>query len=117
VEVNLQGNGEEVKDLPEPQAITLFHICQEALANVAKHAHAHKVNLSLWTSVDRALLEVADDGRGFTIESVKLTLGHGLANMQTRAHNSGGDVEITAEPGTGTTVLAWVPFTRKKINP
>ena len=32
------------------------------------------------------------------------------ANMQTRAHNVGGEVEITSEPGHGTTVLAWVPY-------
>ncbi len=42
--------------------------------------------------------------------SVQLTLGHGLANMQTRAHNAGGEVEVTSEPGAGTTVLVWVPI-------
>ena len=41
----------------------------------------------------------SDDGRGFDQPKVKLTLGHGLSNMQTRAHNVGGDVEITSEPG------------------
>jgi len=40
---------------------------------------------------------------------MNLTLGHGLANMQTRARNVGGDVEISAEPDGGTTILAWVP--------
>ena len=112
VEVSLRGSVEDLEGLPDPQAIALFHICQESLANIAKHARAHKVELSVWTSVDRALMEVTDDGRGFGLDKIKLTLGHGLANMQTRAHNSGGDVEITSEPGTGTTILAWVPFTR-----
>lgn len=112
VEVSLQGSVEDFQGLPDTQAIALFHICQESLANIAKHARAHKVEVSVWTSADRALLEVADDGRGFALEQAKLTLGHGLANMQTRAHNTGGDVEITSEPGTGTTILAWVPFTR-----
>ena len=112
VEVTLRGSVEDLQGLPDQQAIALFHICQESLANIAKHAHAHKVQLSVWTSVDRALMEVVDDGRGFNLDKIKLTLGHGLANMQTRAHNTGGDVEITSEPGTGTTILAWVPFTR-----
>jgi len=39
-----------------------------------------------------------------------MTLGHGLSNMQTRARNVGGDVEISSEPGNGATVLAWVPL-------
>ena len=115
VDVSLQGSVEDLQDLPDSQAIALFHICQEALANIAKHARAHKVEVSVWTSSDRALMEVADDGRGFAIEQIKLTLGHGLANMQTRAHNTGGDVEITSEPGAGTTILAWVPFTRNDM--
>ena len=38
-----------------------------------------------------------------------LTIGHGLANMQTRAHSVGGDVDISSVIGEGTTVLAWVP--------
>jgi two-component system, NarL family, sensor histidine kinase DevS len=115
VEVSLQGSIEDLQDLPDAQAIALFHICQESLANIAKHARAHKVEVSVWTSADRALLEVSDDGRGFALDQARVTLGHGLANMQTRAHNSGGDVEITSEPGAGTTILAWVPFTRNDI--
>ena len=63
----------------------------------------------LWTTPDRVLLEISDDGRGFDPRTIQLTLGHGLSNMQTRAHNVGGDVEITSEPETGTTILAWVP--------
>ena len=55
------------------------------------------------------LLEVSDDGRGFDQAGTRLTLGHGLSNMQTRAHNVGGDVEISSEPSGGTTILAWVP--------
>ena len=57
------------------------------------------------------LLEVSDDGRGYDQSKVKLALGHGLSNMQTRAHNVGGDVETTTEPNGGTTILAWVPAT------
>jgi len=41
-----------------------------------------------------------------------MSIGHGLANIQTRARNVGGDVEFTSEPGLGTTVLAWVPYER-----
>ena len=112
VEVNLAGSMEDFKNLPNAPALALFHICQEALANVAKHAKAENVDVTLWTSADRALMEVHDDGHGFDLKKIKFTLGHGLSNMQTRARNVGGEVDITSEPGSGTTTLAWVPFPR-----
>ncbi|MFN7035253.1 MAG: GAF domain-containing protein [Bellilinea sp.] len=108
--VNLQGSDEEMAALREAQAVALFHICQEALANIAKHARARTVNITLWLSSERALMEISDDGRGFDPENMQMTIGHGLSNMLTRARNAGGDVEITSEPGNGTTILAWVPI-------
>ncbi|KAF0110689.1 MAG: putative two-component sensor histidine kinase [Chloroflexi bacterium] len=110
IDVNVQGPDDELVSLPEAQAVALFHICQEALANIAKHAKARRVEIVVWTTIDRALLEVRDDGRGFDLDKVKLTIGHGLSNMETRAANAGGDVDITAELGNGTSVLAWVPL-------
>lgn len=110
VDVMLKGPEDEFKDLPEPQAVALFHICQEALANIAKHAKAHRVDVILWTTTGRALMEVKDDGRGFDMDKVKKSIGHGLTNMETRAANAGGDVDITTDPGQGTSVLAWVPI-------
>jgi len=109
VDVNLQGPADNLAGLPDAQAIALFHICQEALANIAKHGRARHVEVSLWKTAGRVLLEVSDDGRGFDVSKIKLTLGHGLSNMQTRVHNVGGEVEISSEPGKGTAVLAWVP--------
>jgi signal transduction histidine kinase len=113
VDVNLQGPADNLAGLSDAQAIALFHICQEALANIAKHARARHVEVSLWKTADRVLLEVSDDGRGFDASNVKLTLGHGLANMQTRVHNVGGEVEISSEPNKGAAVLAWVPFSNE----
>jgi two-component system, NarL family, sensor histidine kinase DevS len=98
--------------LPPAHATTLFHICQEALANVAKHAHARHTSIQLWKAPERILLEISDDGQGFDLSKMSVTLGHGLSNMHTRARKVGGDVEITSEPGIGTTVLAWVPVRR-----
>lgn len=108
--VNLQGSDEEMAILGEAQAVALFHICQEALANIAKHARARTVNITLWLSAERALMEISDDGLGFDLEKMQMTIGHGLSNMHTRARNAGGDVEITSETGNGTTILAWVPI-------
>jgi two-component system, NarL family, sensor histidine kinase DevS len=114
-EVHVSGSDSELSDLPEAYALVLFHICQEALANTAKHAKAKKVEISLWGTDNRALLEIRDDGKGFDPDAINLNTGHGLANMQTRVHALGGDVEISSRIGEGTTVFVWVPR-RAKAN-
>jgi two-component system sensor histidine kinase DevS len=110
LEISLSGPSDGSVILPTAIATALFHICQEALANIAKHAQAHQAQVNLWTTSERVMLEVTDDGSGFDLNKMKLTLGHGLANMDTRAHKMGGEVEITSEPGKGTSVLAWIPL-------
>jgi two-component system sensor histidine kinase DevS len=109
VEVSLASPKETLIDLPQLQAMSLFHICQEALANIAKHAKASKVTIDLWTTSDRVLLEVSDNGKGFELDKTSKTVGHGLANMQTRVQIVGGDLDITTTIGEGTSILAWVP--------
>jgi signal transduction histidine kinase len=108
-EVTLNAPDDSLAKLPTSHATAIFHICQEALANAAKHSHARHTRVSLWTTNDRVLLEVADNGRGFDLRKTSITLGHGLSNMHIRARKIGGDVEITSAPAEGTTVLAWVP--------
>jgi two-component system, NarL family, sensor histidine kinase DevS len=109
IEVSLAGPKDPLSDLLQVNAMALFHICQEALANIAKHANAGKVTIDLWSTSDRALLEIQDDGDGFDLEKASKTVGHGLANMQTRVANVGGDLDIITAPKEGTTILAWVP--------
>ncbi|MEZ0396354.1 MAG: GAF domain-containing sensor histidine kinase [Anaerolineales bacterium] len=101
----------QLQGLPLAHATALFHICQEALANAAKHARASKVSVDLWLTSDRVLLEVRDNGKGFNVEKARRTVGHGLSNMMARVHSVGGDLEITSVLGEGTTILAWVPRT------
>lgn len=108
-DATLLGPKDNLVDLPQAHAMALFHICQEALANAAKHSQARRVDVRLWTTRDRVLLEVADNGQGFDLRKMSVTIGHGLSNMHVRARKVGGDVEITSAPGEGTTVLAWVP--------
>ena len=109
LEVILAGPKEPLADLQQVNAMALFHICQEALANIAKHANASKVTIDLWSTSDRALLEIHDDGDGFDLEKANKSVGHGLANMQTRVSAVGGDLDIITAPKEGTTILAWVP--------
>ncbi len=113
-EANLIGNQDELKEIPSAHAMVMFHICQEALANAAKHGHPKKVDVSVWTSPERIVLEVQDNGQGFEIEKMSMTLGHGLSNMLTRARHVGGDVEITSTIGEGTSIMAWIPRNPQK---
>ncbi|HLA08191.1 MAG TPA: GAF domain-containing sensor histidine kinase [Anaerolineales bacterium] len=108
-EVQLAGNENEIIDLPQAHSLALFHICQEALANAAKHAKPNLVRIALWRTDDRVLMEIHDDGKGFDMEKRNSTIGHGLANMQTRARSVGGDIDISSVVDDGTTILAWVP--------
>jgi two-component system sensor histidine kinase DevS len=113
-EIALTGPETGLEQIPQIGALALFHVCQEALANAAKHAGAKHVDLSVWIAEDRVVMEVSDNGRGFAVEKMSTTIGHGLSNMQTRARAVGGDVDITSAPAEGTTVLAWVPRVPKR---
>jgi two-component system sensor histidine kinase DevS len=110
LEINLTGPDNGSVILPTAISTALFHISQEALANVAKHAQAHRAKMNLWTAPGRVLLEISDDGVGFDLSKTSQALGHGLANMRTRARKMGGDIEVNSEPGKGTSVLTWIPL-------
>ena len=108
-EVHLTEPDSDLNELSQAQSLTLFHICQEALANAAKHAKAKNVQVALWTTEDRVLMEINDDGNGFEVDQLNVSIGHGLANMRTRAHSVGGDVDISSVLNEGSTILVWVP--------
>jgi len=108
-EINFSASELDLKGLSEANAMVLFHICQEALANIAKHAKAKHVQVALWSTEERVLMEVVDDGNGFDVDKVTTTIGHGLANMQTRARSVGGEADISSVLNDGSTILVWVP--------
>jgi len=108
-EVHLTEPDSDLSELSQTHTLALFHICQESLANAAKHAKAKKVEISVWATDERVLMEIVDDGNGFDMESMNANIGHGLANMLTRARSTGGEVDISSVPNEGTTILAWVP--------
>jgi two-component system, NarL family, sensor histidine kinase DevS len=108
-EVHLTLPESDLRDLPQAQSMALFHICQEALANAAKHAKAKNVQIALWATGERVLMEIRDDGKGFNMDQMQISIGHGLANMQTRAHAVGGEIDISSSNGDGTTIFVWAP--------
>jgi two-component system sensor histidine kinase DevS len=93
-------------------ADALFHIAQEALANVARHAHATRLKVTLAQVEDRVVLEVADNGHGFE-PARNVSVGpHGLANMEERARSVNGDMKINSVLGKGTSLQVSIPRIR-----
>ncbi len=111
VDVELEKDIKHIEHISDESAEILFHVCQEALGNIAKHAKATKVNVRLWETSQRVMLKVNDDGVGFDLAKINQRLGHGLSNMSTRVETVGGGIEIISIRHQGTTVLAWVPNT------
>ena len=103
--------GGEMSPLPEEVKTALFRVSQEALANVAKHAGARRVELGLVFSAEGVALDISDDGRGFEVDAIQLDpdRGIGLRNMRERLASIGGTFEVHATPGAGTLLLAKVP--------
>ena len=93
--------------LPTGTEVVLLRVCQEALANVRKHAAAREVAVRLCYADDVVRLTVADDGAGFDPELI--TSGYGLRGMRDRVAQVGGTIQVTSAPGAGTQVCAEVP--------
>lgn len=94
--------------LPPHAEEELFRIVQEACANIARHARASHVWLTLQLQDKKLSLSIRDDGQGFVSELVKR--GMGLANLQERAHNLRGTLELQSQPGKGTHIQVLVPL-------
>jgi signal transduction histidine kinase len=81
-----------------------YRVARESTQNIAKHAGATEVSISLSGAGGRAVLEVQDNGQGFD-PAQQTQSGHvGLALMQDLASQVGGDLRVTSRPGEGTTV-------------
>ncbi|MCO8276975.1 sensor histidine kinase [Actinoplanes sp. TRM 88003] len=97
--------------LPEIEA-ALLRTAQEALANVARHAAAGRVGLTLSYMEDVVTLDVRDDGDGFDPALppvLNAQGGYGLSAMRERLARIAGSLEVESEPGAGTALSACVP--------
>jgi PAS domain S-box-containing protein len=101
---------------PEPltldtdRSTTIFRIFQESLTNVARHAHATRVEARLQREKDRIVFEVFDNGTGFDPEVAKAGKSLGLVGMQERALLLNGDFKAEGVPGSGTTMRLTIPL-------
>jgi PAS domain S-box-containing protein len=101
------------QDLDSEQRTVLYRVAQESLTNVAKHARASNVEITIRKRRNRIHLEIKDDGRAFKIDSQlsgKRKKRLGLLGMQERVRLVNGDFAIETQPGKGTTVRVEIPL-------
>jgi signal transduction histidine kinase len=98
--------------MDDPQATAVFRIMQEALANVARHAGASQVDISLRHDGGEITLQVRDDGRGFDPASARKPNSFGIVGLRERAHLVDGVIAIETAPGRGTVIDVRIPIVR-----
>jgi len=109
VRIEVQGRQEAARDLKPEAAIALYRIVQEALSNVAKHAAARTVEITLERHTRDFVLAISDDGRGF--DPAASGRGRwGMSTMRERAEAVGGRLAVASAPGEGATVRIVVPI-------
>jgi signal transduction histidine kinase len=99
---------EEGDRLPPAVGTALFRIVQEAMNNVARHARARRVDVTLERQSACVTLRIADDGQGFDPQASRSDGHLGQWSMRERAEQLGGCFEIRSAPGQGTVVTATV---------
>jgi signal transduction histidine kinase len=90
---------------PSVEAVAYF-VCSEALANVAKYAHATHVAIRIAADQERLRVEVADDGVG----GARMSAGSGLRGLRDRVESLGGRFRVDSPPGNGTRLVAELPL-------
>jgi signal transduction histidine kinase len=93
--------------------LAMFRILQEALTNVARHAHAGAVRISFRQRGRLLTLTVRDNGRGITRAEMSSVESIGLLGMTERARLLGGNLSLAGAPGRGTTVIVKVPVVQQ----
>jgi signal transduction histidine kinase len=101
---------QESIELPEAHSITLFRVCQEALNNILKHAHAKHVQIEIVKGTDHLELIISDDGVGFGEAARNKPRSFGLRGVHERVAHLGGTVKIASTLGKGTQIAIFVPL-------
>ncbi|MFA7096731.1 MAG: PAS domain S-box protein [Gammaproteobacteria bacterium] len=96
-------------ELKDDRATMVFRILQESLTNVARHAEANHVEISLKEQDGFYCLEVSDDGKGFDMNAPAERKTFGLLGIQERAMVLGGELSIASSPGAGTMLKLRIP--------
>lgn len=97
-------------DLAESTKTSLFRIVQESLTNIARHAKATNVAVSLTEKENGLILTIVDDGIGMDLQELKNTKTMGIVGMRERAVMMGGIFSVESSPGKGTIITVTVPL-------
>jgi signal transduction histidine kinase len=103
----------EAVDLTAEGSTAVFRILQEALTNVARHASATRVMVTMREEGGVLVMEVRDNGRGISPDELNSPDSVGLIGMRERAIVLGGEVRIAGTPGRGTLVRVEIPLRRE----
>jgi signal transduction histidine kinase len=101
------------KLLDSARRTVLYRVAQEALANVARHAQASLVKVSIQKVRNAIRMKIKDDGKSFQVQGefpTRRSKGLGLLGMRERVEMVGGHFAVESSPGKGTTILAEIPF-------
>jgi two-component system, NarL family, sensor histidine kinase UhpB len=96
-------------DLPEPTCTALYRIVQEALTNVARHAKASAVHITLRNQGPELVLAVQDNGIGLAAGALQQEGSYGLLGMRERVQALSGSLEVS-NTGAGTRLLVRLPL-------
>jgi len=102
----------ELDDLDEQTNITLYRLVQECLTNVAKHANATQVSVSMARAAHELRFSFRDNGKGF--DPSQRRRGLGLVGLRERVEALAGHFELDSAPGRGVLVKAVIPAKGKK---
>jgi len=97
-------------EVDKERATAVFRVLQEALTNVARHADATRVSISLALGSGKLRLRVSDNGKGMAVDELDPIRALGIAGMRERARLWAGDVKIESEVGKGTVVVLEMPY-------
>lgn len=102
-----------VERLDTAKRTVLYRVAQEALTNVARHARASRVEVSIQKLLRSICMRIEDDGQSFNVQRVLHLNGGkrlGLLGMRERLEMVDGSFDIESSPGKGTTIVARIPF-------
>ena len=111
LQVSFAGATESEKLNPDQKTV-LYRVAQESLTNVAKHAHARRVHVSLRALRDRIQMQIQDDGRGFRVDRRPAAPANkrlGLLGMRERVRLIHGQWSVNSVLGKGTTITVEIP--------
>jgi len=108
VEIDFKVSGEEMP-LSYGKRITLFRVCQEALANIARYADTAKAEMTFTWGKGYLAVSICDQGKGFDVGKVQ-EQSMGLAAMRERMQLIGGEWTLTSSIGAGTAIDLYLPI-------